>query len=101
MGRSEGKGLYRIVNSILRIALDDKSNLVGKIVKYSGPNNERLKKGEIVTIEDVLVGNHECFLKIKELPEVICYPFTSRTEGPADVFNSKHFTLVEKRRRKT
>ena len=83
------------MNDLLRIAFDDKNKLIGKRVLYKGLNYDRIKSGQVFTVKHISVGNHDCFLHLKELPERLCFPFTSRTEGPGNIFNAKHFELEE------
>lgn len=77
--------------SLLRQAFFNRKALIGKQVIYNGPDHDRIKKGDSFTIKDVLLANHSCYLRLKELPDKLCFLFSSRTEGPGNVFNAKYF----------
>ena len=81
------------MNKLLYTSLRNKNKLVGQKVRYKGYSDDRIKNGQTYTIKDVLLGNHCCLLKLKELPDRLCYPFTSRKEGSGNIFNAKLFEL--------
>ena len=79
------------MKSIFIQAIEDKSQLIGSRVTYIGDSDDIIKNRHVYTVIDVLLANDCCFLKLRELPERVCRPFTSRQEVPGNIYDSKYF----------